>query len=73
MTTQKRRKARKKDRLLRVPEAADWLGYQVSTMRSLIHQQRIAVVRLNARTVRIAESEIERLIERGSVPARDAA
>jgi excisionase family DNA binding protein len=57
-------------KLLTVYEAADSLGLAPVTLRTWIAQRRIGVVRLG-RAVRIPLSEIERLIERSTVPARE--
>jgi excisionase family DNA binding protein len=52
-------------RLLRVPEAAERLGLQPSTIRRMIMERKIDVVRPSARAVRIPESSIEDILSRG--------
>jgi excisionase family DNA binding protein len=62
--------ARSKDKLLTVEEAADRWGTSVYFPRRLIRERRITFVRIG-RHVRIPESEVDALIERGTVePAR---
>lgn len=53
------------DVLLRLEDAARLLGLGHSTVRRLIAQGAIAVVRLTPKAVRIAESEIVRLQREG--------
>jgi excisionase family DNA binding protein len=57
------------DRLLRVPEAAVRLGLKPSTIRKMVLQRRIDVVRPTARAVRISESTINEILRRGFRPA----
>lgn len=52
-----------------VREAGEMLAMSPHTMRSWIADRRIGIVRLG-RTVRVPISEVERLLETGSVPAR---
>jgi excisionase family DNA binding protein len=52
-----------------VAQAAEALGLSVHTIRSWVAQRRIGHVRLG-RAVRIPQSEIQRVIERGTVPAQ---
>ena len=54
---------------LTVKQAASELNVSVHTIRAWIAQRRLGCVRLG-RAVRIPASEIERLVERGTVPAR---
>jgi excisionase family DNA binding protein len=56
-------------RLLKVPEAAEMLALSQTTVWQWIGDRRIGVVRLG-RAVRIPLSEIERLMEEGTTPAR---
>jgi excisionase family DNA binding protein len=56
-------------RLLKVPEVADILALSQKTVWQWIGLRRIAVVRLG-RAVRIPQSEIDRLMEEGTTPAR---
>lgn len=58
-------------RLLKVPEAAETLALSQKTIWQWIGERRIGVVRLG-RAVRIPQSEIDRLMEEGSTPARRA-
>ena len=55
-----------KDRLLTVGEAAARWGTSVHFPRRLIRERRITFVRLG-RHVRIPESEVDAMIERGTV------
>lgn len=57
-------------RLLTLRQASEELGVAVVTLRTWAAQRRVAVVRLG-RAVRIPQSEIDRLIQRGTVPARE--
>jgi excisionase family DNA binding protein len=56
-------------KLLKVPEAAEILALSQKTIWQWIGERRIGVVRLG-RAVRIPLSEIERLLEVGTTPAR---
>jgi excisionase family DNA binding protein len=56
-------------RLLKVPEVAEELALSEKTVWQWIGERRIGVVRLG-RAVRVPVSEIERLMEEGSTPAR---
>ena len=53
------------ERLLTVAEAALRLGLKPATIRRLIFQRRIETVRPSVRAVRIPESAVRRIIERG--------
>ena len=55
-------------RLLKVPEAAEALRLQPSTIRKLISQRRLDVVRLG-RAVRIPESAVDAMLTKGYRPA----
>jgi excisionase family DNA binding protein len=57
------------NRMLGVPDAADRLGLSTLTVYKWIANRRIGCVRLG-RAVRIPESEVSRLIEVGTRPAR---
>ena len=57
------------DRLLSIPEAASRLGVKEATIRKWRFLRTISVVRVGSRSIRIAESEIQRLIEEGCQPA----
>ena len=56
-------------RLLKVPEAAEMLALSPKTVWQWIGERRIGVVRLG-RAVRVPQSEIDRLMEDGTTPAR---
>jgi len=56
--------------LLRAPEFAERLGLRVSTVRAWILHRRISVVRVGRRAIRIPASEIQKIIEAGTIPAR---
>lgn len=58
-------------KLLKVPEAAEILALSQKTVWQWIGERRIGVVRLG-RAVRVPLSEIERLMEEGTTPARRA-
>lgn len=58
-----------KRKLLNVTEASQLLSLSRGCLRAWILQRRIAVIRLG-RAVRIPTSEIDRLIQSGTVPAR---
>ena len=55
-------------RLLSLSQVSEELGVATVTLRRWVSQRRIAVVRLG-RAVRVDPREVERLIERGTVPA----
>jgi excisionase family DNA binding protein len=57
-------------RLMRVSEAAEYLAVKESTVRAWLLKGRISCVRVGGRAVRIPFSEIKRLINEGTVPAR---
>ncbi len=59
------------DKLLRPEEAADWLGLRVSTIRSWILHRRIEVVRVGRRAIRIPASAVRKIIDAGTIPARE--
>jgi excisionase family DNA binding protein len=58
------------ERLLRFDEAASILGLKISTLRAWRLCAKIPVVRVGARSVRIPESAVRRIIEEGQTPAR---
>lgn len=59
-------------RLLTVQQAAGALALSPHTVRAWISQRRLAHIRLG-RAVRIPETEVARLIERGTVPVAQPA
>jgi excisionase family DNA binding protein len=58
------------ERLLRVSDFADRLGLRPSTARAWILHRRIRVIRVGKRAIRIPESEVQKIIEAGTIPAR---
>ena len=56
--------------LLTIQQASEALGLKTSTLRAWIAQRRLGYGRLGKRAIRIHVSEINRIIERGTVPAR---
>jgi excisionase family DNA binding protein len=63
--TGSRRKIMNDDRLLSVQQAAERLGLKESTIRRMILERRIDVVRPSVRAVRIPVSAIEEIVRRG--------
>lgn len=57
-------------RLLRVPEVAERLGLQPSTVRKMIYLRHLPVVRPTKRAVRVREEDVEALIRVGYRPPR---
>jgi excisionase family DNA binding protein len=55
--------------LLKVPEAAEMLALSPKTLWQWVSARQIGVVRLG-RAVRVPWSEIDRLVEEGTTPAR---
>ena len=58
-------------KLFRVPEVAEILNIKEATVRKKVLLRQIGVVHLSARAVRIPQSEIDRIIGEGFVPARE--
>jgi excisionase family DNA binding protein len=58
-------------RLLRVEEAAHMLGLRPSTIRKLIYQRQLHVVRPTKRAVRLREDDILAIWQVGHVPNLD--
>jgi excisionase family DNA binding protein len=58
------------EQLLRLEAAADILAIKPSTLRTWVARRKIAVVRPGGRAVRIARSEVERLIAEATTPDR---
>ena len=56
-------------KLLRLDEFAERLGIKPSTARSWAFARRISKVRVGRRAIRIPESEIQRIVREGFVPA----
>lgn len=57
------------ERLLSVEQVAERLGLKEATIRRMIFQRRIDTVRPSVRAVRIPESAIRKILERGFRPA----
>ena len=62
---------KEQDQLRTVQEAADQLGLAAVTIRTWMASRRIGYVKLG-RSVRIPQSEIYRVIELGTTPAKAA-
>jgi excisionase family DNA binding protein len=58
-----------RDPPLRIEDAALALALAEKTLRDWIAQRRLAVIRLG-RAIRIPQSEVDRLLEEGTVPAK---
>jgi excisionase family DNA binding protein len=56
-------------KLLKVPEAAEMLALSQKTIWQRIGERRIGVIRLG-RAVRVPQTEIDRLMQEGTTPAR---
>jgi excisionase family DNA binding protein len=63
-------RAKQAARLLTLPQAAEEWGIKVNTIRAWIYRREIDYVKIG-RSVRISEDTIQKLIARGSVPARE--
>lgn len=61
------------EKLLTVPEAADRLRLQPSTVRKWLFERRLAYVRVGRRSVRIREADIEKIIRENYTPALKSA
>jgi excisionase family DNA binding protein len=59
------------EKLLRVAEAAEQLGLQVSTIRAWILHRRINVIRVGRRAIRIPSSAVQKIIDAGTIPASE--
>jgi excisionase family DNA binding protein len=57
------------ERLLTIEQATQILGIKPVTLRSWIAKRMVGITRLGKRAVRIPESEIQKLIDRGRIPA----
>lgn len=57
------------EKLLTVPEAADRLRLQPSTIRKWLFERRLTYVRVGRRAVRIRETDIEKIIRENYTPA----
>ena len=57
-------------KLLTVQQVAERLNLKPVTVRFWIARRELSAIHLGKRALRIPESEIEKLVERGFVPAR---
>jgi excisionase family DNA binding protein len=57
--------------LLSVPEVAQRLAIKPSTVRAWLLRRKIGYVRVGQRAVRVPLSEIQKLIDKGTVPSRE--
>jgi excisionase family DNA binding protein len=57
------------DKLLTGAQVAERLGLKPVTIRQWIAKRKLASVKVGDRAIRIPESEVAKLIERGFVPA----
>jgi excisionase family DNA binding protein len=55
-------------RLMSLPQAAEELGITVNTLRAWVYRRKIGYVKIG-RSVRVSESTIQRIIDRGTMPA----
>jgi excisionase family DNA binding protein len=58
-----------RSKLLTIAEAAEELSLKPKTLRAWIAQKRVTVVRPGGWTVRIPETEVDRIIAEGTVKA----
>jgi len=58
------------DVLLTVPQCARRLGIREKTLRFWIWQRKIEFIKIG-RSIRISEHVVSRIVEQGTVPARD--
>ena len=59
---------RQRNRMLKIDEAAQQLGMSPATLRAWVWRRKIEYTRLG-RAVRISETVVDALLERGTVPA----
>ena len=57
-----------KSKLYTLPQAADQLGVTVKCLRSWIYRRAVDYVKIG-RAVRISDETIQRIIDRGTMPA----
>jgi excisionase family DNA binding protein len=57
--------------LLRIEQFAALLNIKESTARAWLLRRRIAKVRIGQRAIRIPATEVARLIDEGTIPARE--
>ena len=58
-------------KLLTLREAAERTGFRESTWRSWVLRRRVPYHKVN-RSVRIAEADLEKMIEQARIPAQEA-
>lgn len=58
--------------LLRVEEAASLLNVQPATVRSWLLRGRLPRVQLSPRSIRIRRQDLENIVRRGFIPARES-
>ena len=54
---------KQKDRLLTMPEVAEYVGYSLGHVRNIVWRNQLPVIRLSKRAARIRQSDLERWIE----------
>ncbi|WP_263375552.1 helix-turn-helix domain-containing protein [Granulicella aggregans] len=54
-----------------LPQAAEELGITVNTLRAWVYRRKIAYVKVG-RSVRVSEETIQRIIDRGTIPALES-
>jgi excisionase family DNA binding protein len=57
------------EKLLSGAQVAELLGLKPVTIRQWIAKRKITAIKIGDRAVRIPESEVQRLIDRGTTPA----
>ena len=55
-------------RLMSLPQAAEELGVTVNTLRAWVYRRKIGYVKVG-RSVRVSEATIQKIIDRGTIPA----
>jgi excisionase family DNA binding protein len=58
------------EELLRVSQFAKDSNMRESTVRAWLLQRKLSFIRLGGRSIRIPKSELARLVDEGTVPAR---
>jgi len=56
-------------RLRTLPEAAERLGVSIKTLRGWVWRRTIPYVKVGGRAVRISDETIQKIIDRGTMPA----
>jgi excisionase family DNA binding protein len=60
--------AQKLVHLRSLAQAAEELGVSINTLRAWVYRRRIPYIKIG-RSVRVSEETIQRIIDRGSIPA----